>query len=165
MDARGGTDIVQTAPSSMAFDVGTERIACLRLTPKGLYRWHAGCCKTPLGNTLSPSIPFVGLGLEAFCELTDESLRREAFGPPRGVAFGQYATHGKPEGYRRVPWRLIARSAKLMIGWKVRGQTWPHPFFERASGRPRYPITTLRAEEREALRARCGPNPSVFVRP
>src|SRR5215204_4669214 len=57
LDASGGTDIVQVAPAALAFDRGAERIAGLRLTPKGLYRWYADCCKTPLGNTLTPALP------------------------------------------------------------------------------------------------------------
>jgi hypothetical protein len=43
-----------------------ERIVGLRLTPNGLYRWYASCCKTPLGNTLGPAIPFVGIVARTF---------------------------------------------------------------------------------------------------
>ena len=25
-------------------------------TPKGLVRWYAGCCKTPIGNTLATAV-------------------------------------------------------------------------------------------------------------
>ena len=49
LDSHGGTDIVQVAPASLAFHQGTERIVGLRFTPKGLYRWYASCCRTPLG--------------------------------------------------------------------------------------------------------------------
>src|SRR5262249_43578638 len=65
-DAHGGSDIVQVAPASLAYLRGADRIAGLRLGPKGLYRWYAACCKTPLGNTLSPAIPFVGVIAQAF---------------------------------------------------------------------------------------------------
>jgi hypothetical protein len=36
LDAHGGTDVVQVAPSSLSFQQGTARIACLRLTARGL---------------------------------------------------------------------------------------------------------------------------------
>src|ERR1700757_5235893 len=52
LDAQGGSDIVQVAPASLTFIKGQNRIAGLRLTPKGLFRWHATCCNTPVGNTL-----------------------------------------------------------------------------------------------------------------
>src|SRR3974377_1022312 len=54
LDHHGGTDIVQLAPASLSFVRGTERIVGLRLTPRGVYRWYASCCRMPLGNTLGP---------------------------------------------------------------------------------------------------------------
>src|SRR5438034_9137168 len=66
LDVHGGTDIVQVAPAAFSFARGTDRIAGLRLAPKGLYRWYASCCKTPLGNTVSAAIPFVGIVAHAF---------------------------------------------------------------------------------------------------
>ena len=61
LDPHGGTDIVQVAPASLTFDRGAERIVGVRLSPRGLYRWYASCCKTPVGNTVAPAIPFVGI--------------------------------------------------------------------------------------------------------
>ena len=61
LDPQGGSDIVQVAPASLSFDLGADRIVGLRLSPKGLYRWYASCCNTPLGNTLGPGLPFVGI--------------------------------------------------------------------------------------------------------
>src|SRR5262245_27846255 len=61
LDAHGGTDIIQVAPAALELVQGKSRIAGLRLTPKGLYRWHTTCCHTPVGNTVSPAIPFVGI--------------------------------------------------------------------------------------------------------
>jgi hypothetical protein len=61
LDARGGTDIVQVAPASLKFVQGQRRIVGLRLTSNGLFRWYASCCNTPVGNSLNPAIPFVGI--------------------------------------------------------------------------------------------------------
>src|SRR5262245_34003449 len=57
LDARGGTDVVQLAPSTMVLDRGTDRVAGLQLREKGMNRWYASCCQTPLGNTLGPRLP------------------------------------------------------------------------------------------------------------
>jgi hypothetical protein len=158
LDAHGGTDLVQVAPASLSFDRGSERIAGLRLTPKGLYRWYASCCKTPLGNTLGPAIPFVGIVVEAF----EGSARRcdEVFGKPIGAILGRYAVGGAPGGSTRFSLRLLLRARGLVLGWRLRGQTWPHPYFDHATRAPRHPLTTLSRTEREALRPLCGAHPA-----
>jgi len=66
LDPQGGSDIVQLAPASFSLRQGHEHVAGVRLTPKGLYRWYASCCHTPLGNTVGPAIPFVGVPTYAF---------------------------------------------------------------------------------------------------
>ena len=61
IDSDGGTEIFQTLPANFEFLKGKEHLAVLRLSPKGLLRWHAGCCGTPIANTLpKPGLPFVG---------------------------------------------------------------------------------------------------------
>ena len=96
LDAQGGSDIVQIAPASLSFVQGKERIVGLRLTPKGLYRWYASCCGTPLGNTLSPAIPFVGIIAQAFQGETQGP--DDLVGRPIGAIYGKYAVGGPPEG-------------------------------------------------------------------
>src|SRR5512138_1141593 len=53
LDERGGSDIVQVLPRWVTFTAGIGSLACMRLTPKGLLRWYAPCCNTPIGNTLA----------------------------------------------------------------------------------------------------------------
>jgi hypothetical protein len=159
LDEHGGTDIVQTAPASLTFHRGAERIVGMRLSPKGLYRWYASCCKTPLGNTLGPAIPFVGIVAHAF-EAPD-TKPDDVFGKPLGGILGKYAIGKPPEGSEKPNLRLIAHAVRLMLGWRLRGKTWPHPFFDRASRSPSRPVTTLSREERDALRPLCGPRASA----
>lgn len=154
LDAHGGTNVVQVAPASLTFERGAERIAGLRLTPKGLYRWYANCCKTPLGNTLSPAIPFVGVVTQAF-ENPDDT-----FGAPIGAILGKFAIGTPPAGSTKLNPRLLARALRMVIGWRLRGRAWPHPFFDRATRAPSHPLTILSRDEREALRPRCGPRPA-----
>jgi len=159
LNPHGGTDIVQIAPASLSFVQGKERIVGLRLTPKGLYRWYASCCKTPLGNTLSPAIPFVGIIAQAF--QGERQGPDDLIGRPIGAIYGKYAVGGAPEGSTGFNPRLFARAMRMVLGWRIRGQTWPHPFFERATRAPSFPVTTLSHQEREALRSLCGPRPSL----
>jgi len=159
LDAHGGTDIVQVAPSSVAFERGAERIVGVRLTPKGLYRWYASCCKTPMGNTLKPAIPFIGIVAQAL-DGADEVV-----GKPMGGILGKFAIGTAPEGSTKLNPRLLARVLRSLVGRRLRGQAWPHPFFDRATGEPTWPVTTLSHAEREALRPRCGPHPTESAQP
>lgn len=167
LDAKGGTDVIQVAPSALTFDRGVERIAGLRLSPKGLHRWYASCCNTPLGNTMTPSLPFVGIvastlqvGAAQGKEQGNGQALEQVVGKARGGILGQYAIGGPPPGSTKMPLGLVAHSLKLLLGWKLGGKAWPHPFFERASGAPTRPVTVLSREERDALRPKCGPNPT-----
>jgi hypothetical protein len=158
LDDHGGTDIVQVAPASLTFDRGSERIVGVRLSPKGLYRWYASCCKTPLGNSVVPAIPFVGIVAQVFdgTGATADAV----FGKPAGAIWGKFAIGTAPEGSTKLNLGLIARSVRKIFGWRFGGKTWPHPFFDRATRLPRYPLTTLSRAERDALRSHCGPHPS-----
>lgn len=158
LDVNGGTDIVQVAPASLSFAEGTARIVGLRLTPKGLYRWYTSCCRTPVGNTAGPAIPFVGIVAQLF--QSEMQSADDVFGRPIGAIFGKYAVGQAPEGSTRLNPRLIARAVGKVLGWRLRGQSWPHPFFDRATRSPRFPLTTLSQQEREALRPLCGPQPT-----
>lgn len=155
LDEHGGTDIAQVAPASLSFDRGADRIVGVRLTPRGLYRWYTSCCKTPVGNTLTPAIPFVGMVTRVFGSDADD-----LFGKPVGAIFGKYAIGDAPQGSTTPSPRLLLRSARMLLGWRLRGQSWPHPFFERTPRVPRHQVTTLSYAEREALRPRCGPQPA-----
>src|SRR4051812_24670077 len=48
LDAYGGTDIFQLTPSQVVISSGRDRMRCVRLTDKGILRWYAGCCNTPM---------------------------------------------------------------------------------------------------------------------
>ncbi|AKJ04128.1 Hypothetical protein AA314_05754 [Archangium gephyra] len=160
LDEHGGSDIVQVAPSALSFDRGSELVTAVRLTPKGLYRWYASCCKTPLGNMVSPQIPFVGIVTELFQQAPNAPRCDEVFGAPRGGILGKFAIGDPPPGSVKPNVRLLARTLGKVLGWKLGGKVWPHPFFDRASGNPKYPVTELSTAEREALRPLSGPRPT-----
>ena len=62
LDKLGGTDIVATLQQYVTFTKGTEALACLSLSERGLLRWYANCCNTPIANTArNPKLSYVGL--------------------------------------------------------------------------------------------------------
>jgi hypothetical protein len=49
-------------PRAVRFTSGIDRVACMSLSAKGLLRWYAACCRSPLGNTpRDGEIAYVGL--------------------------------------------------------------------------------------------------------
>ena len=156
LDAHGGSDIVQVAPAAISFDRGQEHIRGLRLSEKGLKRFYAGCCNTPLGNTVGPAVPFVGMAAQLFA-VGDAGALDAAVGAPRGRVYGQHAVGTPPPGSTEFPLALIARLVFTMLTWAVRGKGKPNPFFDTRTRQPLYPLLTLSSAEREALRPLCGP--------
>ena len=62
VDADGGTEVVATLPKHVQFSSGLEVLSCLSLSERGLLRWYASCCTTPIGNTpRTPKLPYIGL--------------------------------------------------------------------------------------------------------
>jgi hypothetical protein len=162
LDPHGGSDIVQLAPASLSIHDGQERIVGVRLTSKGLFRWYANCCHTPVGNTVSPAIPFVGVMTEAF--ETGGQLPDQLFGRPVGAIKGEYAIGEPPPGSKGIGLPLMARSIAKVLGWRLAGRSWPHPFFDQSTRKPIYPVASLSLEQREALRIFCGPKPTALPR-
>src|ERR1700761_5845308 len=52
LDAQGGTDVMATLPSYVTFTQGKDKLACMSLSERGMLRWYASCCNTPIGNTM-----------------------------------------------------------------------------------------------------------------
>jgi Family of unknown function (DUF6151) len=157
LNEKAGSDIVQVAPATLRFSEGQDRIAGLRLSPKGLYRWHTTCCNTALGNSMRPGVPFVGLLAPIF----DASRLDHTVGAPTGALLGQFAIGEPPAGSTGTNVSLLFRVIARIFGWKFSGKTWPHPFFSRETGEPVHPVIVLSKEQREALQPFCGPHPTA----
>jgi len=155
LNHRGGSDSIQIAPAALRFTKGQDQIEGLRLTPKGLYRWYAKCCNTPLGNTRAPALPFVSMLAQSF----DAPQPDDVFGAPRGATFCKYAVGEPPADSTKLI--LLRLLLGRVLGWWLGGKTWPHPFFGRETKAPIYPVAVVSHERREVLRALCGPRPTA----
>jgi|GEM_PF-5060279 len=107
LDASGGTDIIQVAAGSLSFDRGTENITGLRLGPKGLFRWYASCCKTPVGNTVTPVLPLVGVPHEVFKARASRVLATRCSGRRAATSTGSSRSASR----RRAPLRRASASS------------------------------------------------------
>lgn len=142
LDEFGGTDVLQLTPAQVTFHQGADQLRCLRLTAKGLYRWYAGCCKTPIANTIAPGLPFVGLVHNA---LAADAAMDTNVGPVQFYMQGKTAIAQRPgvkvhSGFP-VGWFLATLPWFLMA--KIRGKQKPSPFFD-DSGNPTVTPEVLR---------------------
>jgi hypothetical protein len=152
LDAQGGSDIVQTLPKNVAFTQGVEALACVRLTDKGMIRWYAGCCRTPIGNTPDNyQISFVGL-LHDCLESSGHSLQN-SFGAVRTYANPQGAI-GAPKPKRSGVGGTIWWLLKTILRARVNGDYKRTPFFR--DGKPiAFPHVLSGAERAGAMQSQA----------
>ncbi len=155
-DAKGGTEIFQLVPARVRITSGIEHLRCMRLSSKGLMRWYAGCCRTPVGNTVaSARVPFMGIVHAFFDRESAGPAWDAATGPVILRSFGTFAIGGMPEGgHPKAPPSYVLRTMKMMLRGLVRGEHRPSAMFDGVSGKPVCEATVLTREEREALRSR-----------
>ncbi len=134
LDEHGGTDIYQMAPGLIKFEQGEDQLRCLRLTKKGTTRWYTACCKTPVGNTVNGSVPFIGV---IHTIMDDDGIRDQALGPVRTYVQGQHALKELPsKRYNKgFPLGITLRIMGKILKWKLTGKGKPNPFFDE-DGRP-----------------------------
>jgi hypothetical protein len=158
LDEQGGTEIFQTTPARIHLTGGVANLRCMRLSEKGLHRWYAGCCRTPVGNTLGKArVPFVGLLHPFLGDGTDGRPRDAIIGPIIERAYGRFAIGGMPPDAREVAsLGFILRAARKILHGFVTGEYRPSPFFDLETGKPVVVPEVLGPEERARLTASGG---------
>ncbi|MFP5391307.1 MAG: DUF6151 family protein [Gammaproteobacteria bacterium] len=128
LDAQGGTEVVATLPKAVHFTQGEAQLACMSLKPKGLYRWYAKCCRTPIGNTPRPQkVAYAGM-VRACLAATDEELK-QALGDVR-VPVNTESARGpvKSNGLRFVAAGL--KISRMVLGARLSGAYKQNPFYK-----------------------------------
>lgn len=151
LDAGGGTDVVAIAPAAVRFTSGSEHVASMSLSPKGLLRWYASCCRTPLGNTpRDTKLPYVGMVTTCF----DSAAQAvdATFGPRNRIVLN---TRSATAPVRSTPLAFAMGGLRILagiIGARLRRER-ASPFFDGA-GRPlREPEVISRERRAELERA------------
>ncbi|MDR7269528.1 hypothetical protein J2X20_002157 [Pelomonas saccharophila] len=152
LDSRGGTDIVQVPASHFTFTQGREQLACIRLTDKGMLRWYASCCRTPIGNTLADrKADFVGLihaGLGPGRPSLDES-----FGPVR-MRVGVDGAPGADKPKAAGVFTGMAKVLSFIVKGRLRGTWRASPFFDPQTDLPIAQPQVLSTQELAAAKRR-----------
>lgn len=151
LDAAGGTDIVPVAPAAVRFTAGSEHVACMSLSPKGLLRWYAACCRTPLANTpRQPNLPYVGM-VSACFDAPPQAVDA-AFGPRARIVLN---TQSATSPVRGSPMALAIGTLHILIGVlgvKLRRER-TSPFFDPTGHPLRDPEVISREQRRDLERA------------
>lgn len=124
LDEFGGTDIFQVPISHLQIRTGRKHICCLRISPKGLYRWHTDCCNTPIGNTMSSKWAFIGL-IHSFIDAGND--RNTLLGPVYAHVNKSGVTSPLPSD-RNQTGSFIKVMSKILL-WKLKGYHKPSDFF------------------------------------
>jgi hypothetical protein len=149
LDAAGGTEVAATLPAAIRFEAGLEHLACMSLSPQGIYRWYAGCCGTPIGNTpRDRRIAYVGLA-RACLDAPDEALDRELGAARCRVNTKSAATPVAPSGLSTA-W-AVCKIGTMIAKARLTGGYRDNPFFGTQAGEPVKPVQVLSLEERKAL--------------
>ena len=120
------------SPAHLQISDGLESLTCVRLTPNGWLRWYAGCCKTPIGNTLlTHHLPFVGL--IHLCMTVSKQPLDEVVGPVRARALGRFARGDRAEigAHDRASLFVLLRIFRKLIWWRLKGDHRRTPFFDK----------------------------------
>jgi hypothetical protein len=152
LDEQGGSDVIQVLPKDVTLMQGAEALACMRLTPKGLLRWYASCCNTPIGNTLAtPKVSFVGL-VHACLHAPGKSLD-DSFGPVRIWVHTKSAS-GAPKPEQRGLGKALRWVIRTVLKARLNGDYKRTPFFRADTGAPIVtPRVLTRAERANVMHA------------
>ena len=167
LDPHGGTEVFQLTPAQITLTKGQEQLRCLRLSPKGLMRWYADCCKTPVANTLSSArAPFAGL-IHTFVDLEAEHTDPElVFGPILAKAMAKDGYGDIPsDAHAGAPFALIVSALSFFAKAWIQGKHQPSPFFDPHTKKATVTPEILSLETREKFRSDCGPHESETLLP
>ena len=133
LDPFGGTEVFQVTQAQVTIEQGQEHLQCLRLSDKGLLRWYASCCNTPVANTIKAGMPFAGI-IHTFMNLEN---RDEVLGPVRAHVQTQHATStpNYPNSSEKFPITLVGRMIRKILIGRIKGKSTPSVFFG-DDGRP-----------------------------
>lgn len=145
VDNDGGTEVVAMLPQQVHWTTGLDALACMSLSDRGILRWYAGCCNTPIGNTpRNVKLPYVGVVHSCL----EGASMEDSFGPLRMRA----NTESARNKVRATPIAMVFGlliPTMSMLGARVTGAYKRNPFFNAGSGKPIRQRRVLSSSERE----------------
>jgi len=153
LDAWGGTDIVASPAVTVRFTAGGDQLACLSLSPRGLLRWYARCCRTPIANTpRDPRLPYAGL-VHTVLERPDPMDRSY---PPPMLRINTGSAIGTPPASPRpvMGWGRFLGLMGSLLAMRLTGRHRASPFFREGQPVAQVEVAPLEAVERTKAQVR-----------
>lgn len=124
----------------------------MSLTSKGLLRWYATCCKTPIANT-PRNFKIAHVGVIHACIDGGPNAMAQSFGPVRLRVHTKSAnrTNGTVEPNKNLV-GIAGRHLAPLVRRRVKGEFRQTPFFDKDDGLPVKPPHVLDRSEWERLR-------------
>jgi len=152
LDERGGTTVVQTVPAHVVFTDGLAELACMRLSPRGLLRWYARCCRTAIGCTpVNPKVSLISL-------ISDCLPGERGFGQGLESSFGPIRLrHAIRDAREPVPGPhgallpVVLKMMAIIARGRVGGRWRQTPFFDASARAPVASPRVLSRGERSAI--------------
>jgi len=149
LDPWGGTDLVATQSRYVRFTAGAGSLACLSLSPRGLLRWYASCCNTPIANTPRDwKLPYAGM--VHTCLERPEPMER-SFPRVEARVNVKSALGTPPQEGRGGMMRYAALMLRLLVS-RISGGYRRSPFFDAAGA----PVAQVVVPPRETVDAARG---------
>jgi len=129
LDASGGTEVIPAYTADIKIIAGKEVVQCVRLHFKGMYRFFAKCCNTPITNT-DPTRPWAGIHRRMYTVKDPTRLDRE-LGPVKASIMGKYAKGTPPAGTPNTfDFKGMVTVLPFILKGKFLGKAKHSPFFE-----------------------------------
>ncbi len=155
LDENAGSEIIPAYPADIKLIAGKDLVRCMRLSPKGMYRFFTACCSTPIVNT-DPVRPWAGIHRRMYTAKDPNRLDRE-LGPVKSSIMGKYAKGTPPPG---TPMKFDFKGLRTVMPFILKGKllrkSKPSPFFE--NGEAIATPTVLTLEERTKVTGSTKPN-------
>ena len=130
----------------VSFTSGIEHLACLSLTEKGLLRWYAKCCNTPICNTARNwQVPYVGL--IGTCLKTDPVAFERSF-PRVQMRVNTGSAKQAPPSMRLSTVVSLAGFIPRVMLSSISGAYRQTPFFDREEAAPVVAVAVLSEADR-----------------
>jgi hypothetical protein len=144
----GGTEVIAIHPADVSFTQGLETLACLSLSERGLLRWYASCCNTPIGNT-PRDFRLAYAGLVHGCLENSGLALENSFGPVR-MRVNIRSAQGRPRSMPLGTLMSIAQLLVCLLHARLTGSYKSTPFFTPDGTPVVKPVVPGRDERRRA---------------
>ena len=154
LDQNGGSEVIPVYPRDVQILKGKEYLKCMRLSPKGIFRFSTSCCNTPVANTK----PGFWLGFHRILYATTDPTKLDnILGPVRSSIMGRFAKGTLPAG---TPDTYNLKSFICVMPFMLKGKLLKKfkgsPFFEDDGETPVVTSHMVPRPEKNSARALAG---------